>query len=184
MTTSVLYTGQEIAAALTQTHDQIVSTVEGLPVEALTRRPVEGWCAAEYLLHLILSVRPTGKAVSFPPEKLTELFGEPDHASRSYDAFVALYQQALANGVRAQQAPGVMPHLPEDVPDLKGHLLAEWDRYSRRLNEAVPNWSEAALDACGIPHPAVGMLTVREMLFFTVHHNRHHLGDIQTVAAG
>ena len=35
-------------------------------------------------------------------------------------------------------------------------------------------WSEKKLDRYQAPHPALGKLTIREMLYFTIFHNVHH----------
>jgi uncharacterized damage-inducible protein DinB len=34
------------------------------------------------------------------------------------------------------------------------------------------------LDRLRLPHPALGKLTVREMLFFTIYHNIHHVENV------
>jgi uncharacterized damage-inducible protein DinB len=47
------------------------------------------------------------------------------------------------------------------------------------LCAAIAQWPETALDARRLPHPLIGRLTVREMLLFTVYHNRHHLENVQ-----
>jgi hypothetical protein len=40
-------------------------------------------------------------------------------------------------------------------------------------------WSEADLDACRLPHPLLGRLTVREMLLFTQYHEVHHVANVE-----
>jgi hypothetical protein len=40
---------------------------------------------------------------------------------------------------------------------------------------ALQGWSEQALDRLRLPHPGLGLLTVREMLLFTLYHNAHHV---------
>lgn len=47
------------------------------------------------------------------------------------------------------------------------------------LCAAITRWPEPALDAHRLPHPLIGRLTVREMLLFTLYHNRHHLENVQ-----
>jgi len=37
------------------------------------------------------------------------------------------------------------------------------------------DWSELQMDRIRLPHPVLGKLSVREMLFFTLYHNQHHL---------
>lgn len=43
------------------------------------------------------------------------------------------------------------------------------------LRGALEQWSEADLDRVRMPHPILGPLTVREMLFFTLYHDGHHV---------
>ena len=47
-----------------------------------------------------------------------------------------------------------------------------------RLHGAITRWGERALDRFRLPHPALGQLTVREMLFFTLYHNLHHVLNV------
>ena len=35
--------------------------------------------------------------------------------------------------------------------------------------------SEHKLDRCILPHPLLGKLTLREMIYFTIYHMEHHL---------
>ena len=44
----------------------------------------------------------------------------------------------------------------------------------KRLSARVDRWSDEDLDNTLLPHPLLGKLTVREMLFFTIHHVQHH----------
>jgi hypothetical protein len=43
------------------------------------------------------------------------------------------------------------------------------------LHAALGRWGERSLDRLRLPHPALGTLTVREMLLFTLYHNLHHV---------
>jgi hypothetical protein len=54
-------------------------------------------------------------------------------------------------------------------------VLASWSAASRDLQTRIASWDEAPLDRYCLPHPALGRLTVREMLFFSLYHNAHHL---------
>jgi uncharacterized damage-inducible protein DinB len=52
------------------------------------------------------------------------------------------------------------------------------------LTARVAKWSEANMDYHVLPHPLLGPLSVREMLFFTVYHNTHHVLNVQRLRAG
>ncbi len=56
-------------------------------------------------------------------------------------------------------------------------MLRQWERVSSKLLTNLERWSEQQLDTLRLPHPILGKLTVREMLFFTEFHTRHHLDN-------
>ena len=43
-----------------------------------------------------------------------------------------------------------------------------------KLNKKIDSFDEKDLDRYILPHPLLGKLTIREMLFFTVYHVQHH----------
>lgn len=47
------------------------------------------------------------------------------------------------------------------------------------MQAALGKWSDKALDSYLLPHPLLGKMTVREILFFTLYHNLHHVNDVQ-----
>jgi hypothetical protein len=57
--------------------------------------------------------------------------------------------------------------------------VQSWNETNQRLIAAAQQWSEAELDSLQLPHPAIGMITLREMLLFTIFHNTLHWHDIQ-----
>ncbi len=61
--------------------------------------------------------------------------------------------------------------------------MQTWNESNQRLFDALQNWEEADLDRYQVPHPAIGPITMREMLFFTLHHNSLHWRDIQQAGA-
>jgi hypothetical protein len=57
--------------------------------------------------------------------------------------------------------------------------LDKWIEVGNRLYEILQKWPENDLDKYRLPHPLLGKLTLREMLFFTLYHNRHHMNNVQ-----
>ena len=45
----------------------------------------------------------------------------------------------------------------------------------------VSKWSEGDLDLYVIPHPLIGGLTFREILYFTIYHVQHHKKQIDEI---
>jgi DinB superfamily len=142
----------------------------------------QSWSAAGYVKHLILSIKPVAKAMSLPLERLQSMFGQSDRPTRTYDELVAAYQARLAEGIRAEDFDRVTPgfyRFPEGSTDEKEHLTQTWDESNQRLLTALEQWDETALDSYQLPHPAIGMVTAREMVYFTLFHNRLHGQDIR-----
>lgn len=164
----------------------VADSAAGLSETAFMRGTAENWSPADYLKHLILSVKPLAKAVSLPIEQVEALFGRAAHPSRPYEIITALYQARLSEGFRAEDNQGVLPvtyRFPEGLEDMQAYLVNTWNDANERLLRAVQTWAETDLDSYQLPHPAVGMLTIREMLYFTLHHNTTHWHDIERAGA-
>ena len=56
--------------------------------------------------------------------------------------------------------------------------MSALDEASQNLTRSASGWGEWTLDRLRLPHPALGRLTVREMLFFTLYHNLHHVENV------
>ncbi|MEM9955549.1 MAG: DinB family protein [Chloroflexota bacterium] len=175
----------DIITTLQQEADAITQTINTLSDVEFVTGTDERWSAEGYLKHLILSVKPFASGLKLPPEQLAKRFGTTDNGSMSYQTLVDKYEEAMQSGVRAESTPNVVPvnyRFPDDVSDERAHLVSTWAEANQRLINALENWSEDALDTHQLPHPAMGMITIREMCFFTVHHNQYHHGDIKTSA--
>jgi hypothetical protein len=175
----------QIVEALQTIRENVHQLALHMPEAIFFNGTAENWSAADYLKHLILSIKPLAKALKFPAERLSAMFGTAERASLTYDEVVARYKVRLSEGIRAEDYEGVTPafyRFPEGVTDIKAYLIETWQEANQRLLTVVDGWSEADLDQCLIPHPAIGSITVREMLFFTVYHNDLHAGDIQRAA--
>ena len=181
-----LYAKPDIAARLKAVQIALNDTVAAMTPEQFERVTGAEWPASGYLKHLILSVKPFARVISMPLDKLHDMFGTPDRDSMTYETFVALYHQRLDEGMRAEKVPSVTPveyRLPPDMTDLKSTLLTAWNEGNDRLLAALDHLDEETLDRYQIPHPAVGLITLREMLYFTVYHNNMHWRDIERVGA-
>src|SRR5262249_54105942 len=67
--------------------------------------------------------------------------------------------------------------IPEGA--LREDLISAFDRTSAEFRGAAAAWNEDAMDRHALRHPLLGEMTVREMLFFFVVHERHHLRLVQ-----
>ncbi|HKP74233.1 MAG TPA: DinB family protein [Longimicrobiaceae bacterium] len=167
----------EIVRALAEVEREVAEFFVGLSADELMRREGEAWTAAEHLRHLDRSVRAVARGLEYPRWLLRLRFGRPRQTSRGYDEVRTVYRARLAAG--GKSTPEFTPPR-EDVPagevDAYGaRLLTRWADANARLRAAVERWPEEALDRIQLPHPLLGKLTVREMLFFTLYHDHHHV---------
>ena len=138
----------------------------------------EAWSPAENVRHLVKSIRPVTKALGMPRLVLWTMFGWPRRKSATYDALVERYRGLLAAGGKAGRfAPS--PQEEQDVHARRAEILGQYADANSALRIAIAKWSDAALDRHQLPHPLLGKLTVREMLMFTLYHQRHHREGVQ-----
>lgn len=169
----------ELIASLEGVHREADELFRSLPPPELFRRPQEGvWSPAENLVHLVKSVRAVASGLGMPKLALALLFGRSKEGSRSFDEMRTVYRQRLAQGGRAggRYVPPALEYEDEEAAErTRARILAGWEGAGGALVGKLRSWNEAGLDRYRMPHPLLGKLTVREMLFFTLYHDRHHL---------
>jgi len=137
-------------------------------------RTNDAWSPAENLDHLIKSNKPLVRAFQMPRVALHARFGTAQNPSRDLASVRAQYDAVLAGGAVA--AGNYLPTPPPaDAREHQRALLAEWEKCARELTDAVKTWSDRDLDQSILPHPLLGNLTMREMIFFTLYHNTRHI---------
>ncbi len=161
----------QIVAALNEKVDAFNQYISLLGKEQFEATPENKWSAGQNLDHLIRSIKPLQLAYSLPKFILKIMFGKANRPSKTYEELVTKYKTKLAAGGRAS-GPFIPPTILFEQKDL---LIKKYDRHKQKLISKIKKQSEEDLDRYILPHPLLGKLTLREMLFFTVHHNEHHL---------
>ena len=142
----------------------------------LLKAPAGKWSCAQQALHLVISQKSTTVAYKVPGFAVGLLYGKrAGGVSRSYDEIVAAYQGHLNNGAKAPA---------EYVPKTDGkvdkqRLIASFNKAGENYLAAAATKTEKELDTLQVKHPLLGKLTLRELAYFTLYHNRHHLKSMQ-----
>jgi len=172
----------EIAQALNEkinSFNEFISTLDKGEFEAT---PNGKWSAGQNLDHLIRAIKPLQLAFTLPKFFLRLFFGKVNRPSKNYDQLVEKYLAKLAAGGKASG-----PYIPGIIPfEKKFQLLKDYTKQKEKFLKKIQRQKEADLDNYILPHPLLGKLTLREMLFFTIYHNQHHLETLQqreTIAA-
>ncbi len=170
-------TREDLSAALSASEVDVADFFRALTPDELVFRMESAWTAAEQLAHLNTVVSAIAKGFAAPRLVLRIRYGRSRKPSRSHTALRDKYRAILAGGGRAT-GPFV-PHRHDPAPgEIEAHrqgLLARWGRVNGRLQKALESWSERSLDTIRLPHPLLGKITAREMIYFTVYHSEHHI---------
>lgn len=141
------------------------------------------WSAADNVRHLLKSTRPVIKALRLPRIVLRALFGRARRPPMSFEGFRKRYAEALAAGGQAGRfAPS--PRKEHDLDRWRAAIMDQREQVHRKLVEVVRRWADPALDRYCLPHPLLGRLTLREMLFFTLYHHVHHIAAVERRRSG
>jgi hypothetical protein len=161
---------QEIIAKLIENHRNFAEFVAGLNERDFMFAPADKWTAGQQLDHILRGVAPVKTALTLPKFVPGLLFGKADRESTDYETLVRNYQDKLAAGGKASGR--FVP--PEIGFDERARLKNKLLETVAELNKKVAKFSEAQLDEFVLPHPLLGKLTIREMLYFTIYHAAHH----------
>lgn len=169
----------EIVIALSEVLDNSERYWDAMDTATFLAPIGDAWSPADNVRHLTKSVRAVTMGLTAPKLFLWIRFGRHRGASRRYDEIREIYQARLARGASAGAfAPS--PRAITDDPDAeRTRIMAEHATAIDALTDAIGRWSEEALDGYQMPHPLLGKLSVREMLFFTLYHNQHHVAVVQ-----
>ena len=165
-----------LAAEARRIHAESVRYWSAYSLDEFFRRPApEVWAPADQVRHLTRSVRAVNKGLSLPRPVLLVLFGWSRQPSRAFDVLLADYKAALAAGGRAGRfappAVGATEQTAEGRARIMSHHASAIDEFARAIEQRF----ERGLDRYRLPHPLLGKLTVREMVYFTLLHNVHHV---------
>lgn len=161
---------QEILQKLAEGFSIVDETLRKSDNAVFYLRKDNKWSIAENCKHLSLSVKPLNTAFSLPNFALL-FFGKLNRPARNYKEILDKYHQKLAEG-----AVATSKFVPEkiSVENNKTELIDELKKINDSFLKKVDDFTEADLDKYLIPHPVLGKLTIREMLYFTICHTLHH----------
>ncbi len=170
----------QLKAALRQSFGAVVYAINDLSDEAFLAPRLEGkWSPGDILGHLILSTKPVSKALSMPKLMLKATFGVSNRDERTFEETKSRYYEALAGGVTA---PSTFVYNGVQEKG-KEYLINSFTKELSKLLTHIDKWEETDLSKYILPHPAIGKLTVREMLYSTHFHTEHHLKQIEELTS-
>ncbi len=134
------------------------------------------WSPAENTEHLVLAINPLLTAYSLPTFLLKILFKKPNRPSCDYDILLERYHKKLEAGYKA-----TAPYVPKKITTKKEFekVVYNFTNAHQKLISKFERWKDIELDNYLLPHPLLGKLTLREMMYFTILHVDHHQSAIK-----
>lgn len=170
-----MYTKDEIALQLDEKVTAFVRYINSLSRVEFEAAPPAKWSAGQNLDHLVKAIQPLQLPFRLPKFILNFMFGKANRPSKTYDELVAKYNRKLAEGGKASGR--FIP--PVIAFENKESLIRIYGLQKVKLINKIKKQTEEDLDTYILPHPLLGKITLREMLFFTIYHNQHHLELLQ-----
>ena len=161
----------QIISALNEKVDAFNNYIVPMNKGQFEATPNGKWSAGQNLDHLIRAIKPLQLAYGLPKFALLILFGKTNRPSRTYDELITKYKTKLVAGGKASG-----PFIPPTIRfEQKDELIKKYFLQKQKLIAKIERQPEPDLDKYILPHPLLGKVTLREMLYFTIHHNDHHL---------
>lgn len=135
------------------------------------------WSVAQNLVHINISLERLNHYLMLPKSVIESRFGRSEKAAISYEAMADIIRAAYEKGVKSTVPFEPPQELKTPISALidEGHELLE--TYRRHLE----NWSEDELNQYHCPHPFLGTVSAREILYFTIYHVLHHQQTIENL---
>ena len=166
----------ELIGGLIENHRKFIGLINSLSDEDFSARPnPEKWSNGENLAHILQSTQPLNQALALPKFQLKMMFGKSNRPSRSYEELVKKYQEKLAEGGKASGK-----YLPKEISiDERAKLADKLSVTVKNIVTKISDFSENDFDEFILPHPLLGKLTLREMMYFTSYHVQHHQETVE-----
>ncbi|NEQ53185.1 MAG: DinB family protein [Leptolyngbya sp. SIO3F4] len=162
-----------IINVLKQRHQAFSKFVNALTIEDFEVNRQLKWSAGQELDHILKSLQPFSDILANKAFIATK-FGKGNGISSDYETLVARYKSKLAEGGEA-----FGPFLPKKVSwDEKESLINQLNQLTAKISESLQNYTEEELNELLLPHPLLGKITIREMLYFTNYHVIHHQNNM------
>lgn len=130
----------------------------------------EKWSAGQQADHICRSLSPLKMLLRFPKWLVRSVFKKANRPSKSYDQLIEKYLTRLDQGGRASGT-----FIPARKEQLNRIVLSrKIERDILKLCQSLYKYNEQELDELVLPHPLLGKLTLREMMYFTIYHVEHH----------
>jgi hypothetical protein len=173
-----MHTKQEIIEGYKSIWKQVEDVVSKVDsTQFLAKTDEKTWSIAEEFDHVLKAASAMSSAMKNKPILLKWKFGKPNRPLRTYKQAYNRYKEKLALVNGKAVAPASFRSEENKTFD-KEDMLKHWNMTLSKFEQRINKWSDKNLDKVLLPHPLLGKMMVRELLFFTHFHTEHHLKSL------
>ncbi len=170
----------EIKRLLETQHRELMTFLSAQSDEQLHQQKDGKWSALQNLHHLLKSLKTINSAVHKPTFLLRYSFGKPNREARTYEGLVQRYKERLGETKAVAPKPYRAAATEELNPE---RLFKAYDAELKKFLRFIGLVKDRKLDRCLLPHPLLGKLLMREVLYFAHYHTDHHIEAIKVSVA-
>lgn len=165
------YTKQEILESIPDLARKIEAYYRGLGHEIFFHDGLGGWSPAQNLAH-ITWIQNMAVLLLKAPRFLLLPFGKRP----SQRDFQTLQRDYLSSGKPIPLGPLAPAKLspPKEATVMIESMLLDWNKSARDIYFALQAIPESEFDEYSLPHPSMGMLSLREIFYLLLIHPVHH----------
>lgn len=161
---------EEIESAISAVFGELTQEINTFSDTDFEKKSSGGWSVLMHLEHLIISTKAVNRGLALPKFIFPFITGKLKRPPYSYNELVEKYTQKLSLGAKASGS-----YIPKNISiSKKEHLILCFKNEQNRLLANLKNWSIADLEKHVMPHPIIGKISAKEMVFFTIYHVEHH----------
>jgi hypothetical protein len=161
---------------LVNVHEQLWKTTAAMEPALQTKQPNGKWSAVQHVQHINKGTGAVAKYLTLDKTTIGQTFGLAEKPSRSFDEIMAFFKQYVTGAVSTER---FMPEASEQISFAQENQKGK--QFVEGLVTALDQWTEEDLDKYVCPHPLLGKLTAREMVYFTLFHAKHHLKTVENI---
>jgi uncharacterized damage-inducible protein DinB len=173
-----MHNKSEIISALETQRLEIPAFLSSISTEKFFDNSNEKWSVGHHIQHITSAVNRVAQGLAnlgLLPKR------EPATASRDFATLKQTYLDTLQNTpVETLRQFGSRVTLEEhdNLEAYKTQMISSFADAINNFNTALEGFDEENLETLGMPHPLLGIISSREMVFFIVYHNTHHQNGI------
>jgi hypothetical protein len=162
-------TTQELKDEFLKNHLSFIQYIGSLTKDQFETQRKDKWSPGQQLEHIALCTKPLAQLLS-AKSVVESKFGKVNRACMNQELVLSMYAQALEKGGKAPER-----FVPQKIEwSTRSAMSKDLEENLALLVKSLQQYTEEDLNTLIIPHPLLGNLTIREMLYLMSFHVVHH----------